>query len=296
MSKDGQKNIVAVIGITIALALGFGVTLALGGRSATTPWGVDLVTLCVCVAFGVQWLMFIPAYAFKTERYFDATGSLTYITLVVVALALGAADDRSLLLGAMVLAWALRLGSFLFVRVSKAGEDRRFRTMKHHFMEFLMTWTLQGLWVVMTLAAALAVMTSDQAVPLDRYALLGGVLWALGWTMEIVADRQKTAFRAKPENRDAFIAEGLWARSRHPNYVGEILLWIGIAIIAFPALEGSQHWALISPLFVYVLLVHVSGVRMLENGANKRWGDDPVYQAYKSATPVLWPRLRAHSK
>lgn len=296
MTRDAQKNVVAIVGIAIALALGYGVTFALGERAAATPWGFDLVTVCVVVAFSVQWLAFIPAYWFKTERYYDATGSLTYITLVLTALTLGAADDRSILLGVMVLAWALRLGSFLFARVSKAGEDRRFRTMKHHFLEFLMTWTLQGLWVVMTLAAALAVMTSDQAKPLDAYALLGGALWVLGWAMEIIADRQKTAFRAKPENQDAFITEGLWARSRHPNYVGEILLWLGIAIIAFPALEGTQHWALISPVFVYVLLVHVSGVRMLENGANKRWGDDPVYQDYKATTPVLWPRLGARAR
>ena len=75
-------------------------------------------------------------------------------------------------------------GSFLFARVSQAGEDRRFRKMKHHFLEFLMTWTLQGLWVVMTLAAALTAMTTDQAVPLDLFALIGALVWAIGWLIE----------------------------------------------------------------------------------------------------------------
>ena len=84
----------------------------------------------------------------------------------------------------MVLLWAVRLGSFLFARVSQAGEDRRFRKMKHHFLEFLMTWTLQGLWVVMTLAAALTAMTTDQAVPLDLFALIGALIWAAGWLIE----------------------------------------------------------------------------------------------------------------
>ena len=290
MTSGARKNLISVSGILIAIALGFGLSEVLGASSKTTIGNFSLTSVCILAAFIVQWLMFIPAFVFKTERYFDLTGSLTYISLVIVALALGLADARSLLLGAMVLLWAVRLGRFLFARVSQAGEDRRFRKMKHHFLEFLMTWTLQGLWVVMTLAAALTAMTTDQAVPLDLFALIGALIWAAGWLIEVMADRQKTAFRAIPENKEAFITSGLWAWSRHPNYFGEITLWLGIAIVAFPVLSGLQYWALISPVFVYVLLVHISGVRMLENSAEKRWGDDAVYQQYKARTPVLWPR------
>ena len=91
------------------------------------------------------------------------------------------------------------------------------------------------------------------------------------------------------ENKDSFITTGLWAYSRHPNYFGEILLWLGIAIIAFPTLVGWQYAALISPIFVTFLLVKVSGVKLLEESGQKRWGADPAYQKYIATTSVLLP-------
>ena len=103
--------------------------------------------------------------------------------------------------------------------------------------------------------------------------------------------------RADPANADKFITHGLWAWSRHPNYFGEIILWCGIAVISYPALVGLQVFTLISPIFVVVLLTAISGVRMLETRGNRKWGDDPGYQAYKRATPVLvmWPPKKAAS-
>ena len=145
MTSAARKNLISLSGTVIAIALGYGLSEVLGASSKTTIGDLSLTSVCILAAFIVQWLMFIPAFVFKTERYFDLTGSLTYISLVIVALVLGLADARSLLLGAMVLLWAVRLGSCLFARVSQAGEDRRFRKMQHHFLEFLMTWTLQGL-------------------------------------------------------------------------------------------------------------------------------------------------------
>ena len=111
-----------------------------------------------------------------------------------------------------------------------------------------------------------------------------------GFSIEIVADRQKSAFRADPANAGRFISSGLWAWSRHPNYFGEIVLWFGIAILAWPALAGWQLATLVSPLFVYVLLTKGSGIPPLETRAEERWGDDPAYRAYVERTPVLWPR------
>jgi steroid 5-alpha reductase family enzyme len=110
----------------------------------------------------------------------------------------------------------------------------------------------------------------------------------LGFSTEIVADNQKSKFRSFPENRDKFITTGLWAKSRHPNYFGEIVLWAGIAVMSFSSLEGWQYLTLISPIFTYILLVYVSGVRMLEARADKKWGHDEDYKKYKSNTPVLW--------
>jgi steroid 5-alpha reductase family enzyme len=121
-------------------------------------------------------------------------------------------------------------------------------------------------------------------------AALGTAVWIAGFAIEAIADRQKGIFRADPANRDRFIATGLWAWSRHPNYCGEITLWIGVALIAVPALSGWQLVTLISPLFVYVLLTRISGIPLLESRSDEKWGDDSEYQAYKAHTPVLWLR------
>lgn len=276
--------------IALILFLGAAISWA-GSQHGQSVGGWPLFGLCAAVGFAIQWIAFVPANHFQTEHYYDLTGSLTYVTLVTLALLLGdAPEPRSWLLAAMVVVWALRLGSFLFLRVKQDGSDGRFDAIKPDFPRFLMTWTLQGLWVVLTLACALAAMTSKAPGPLDAFAAIGGVLWAGGFAVEVLADRQKRVFRADPANAGRFITSGLWAWSRHPNYFGEILLWTGVAIVAFPALEGAQLATLVSPLFVYLLLTRVSGVPMLEARAKRRWGNDASYLAYKSRTPVLFPR------
>jgi steroid 5-alpha reductase family enzyme len=200
-------------------------------------------------------------------------------------------DGRSLLLLALVVIWAARLGTFLFRRIRKAGKDARFDELKTSFSRFLLTWTMQGLWVSLTLAAALAAITTTTRKGLDVFALIGFLVWALGFAFEVVADAQKSRFRADPENKGKFIHTGLWAWSRHPNYFGEIVLWIGVAIIALPVLQGWQWVTLISPVFVTLLITRVSGVPMLEKRADEKWGGQEDYEAYKERTPVLipWP-------
>jgi steroid 5-alpha reductase family enzyme len=262
-----------------------------GSQHGFRVGGVPLFALCGIVAFAINWLVFLPSYAFQTERYFDLTGSLTYASLVVLALALqGEPDPRALLLGGLVLVWALRLGSFLFARIRRDGSDGRFDALKPSLPRFFMTWTLQGLWVLLTASCALAAMTSSRPLPLGGFAAAGGLIWVAGFAIEVLADHQKRRFRSNPANEGRFIQSGAWAWSRHPNYFGEIALWTGVAIIALPVLSGWQYATLVSPIFVYVLLTRVSGIPLLEARAKKNWGEDPEYQAYVDRTPVLVPR------
>ncbi len=191
----------------------------------------------------------------------------------------------------MVVIWALRLGTFLVRRIHKAGKDDRFDELKPSFLRFLNVWTIQGLWVTFTMAAALVAITTTKQVELDLFALIGFLIWIFGFSMEAVADLQKSRFNADPANKGKFIHTGLWSRSRHPNYFGEIVIWIGVAVIALPVLQGWQWVALISPIFVTLLLTKVSGVPLLEKKADEKWGGQPDYEAYKKHTPVLIPRL-----
>ena len=286
MSPETKRSVIArVIVLLIATGLAFA-----GNQGGVNVNGFPLFALCVALAFIIQWLAFIPAYLFRTEKFYDLTGGITYLTVITVALLLSTnMDNRSLLLTGIVAIWAIRLASFLFMRIRAAGEDRRFREIKQSFARFLLTWTLQGLWVAFSLAAALAAITSTVRKELDIFAVIGFLVWLFGFAFEVIADSQKSAFNANPANKGKFISSGLWAWSRHPNYFGEIVLWIGVTIIALPILQGWQWATLISPIFIILLLTRISGVPLLEKRADEKWGGQPDYEAYKAGTSVLVP-------
>jgi steroid 5-alpha reductase family enzyme len=279
----------SIIGIAVAVTLSLLIAIA-GSNNSNLYDGMPIFMLCASVGFVLHWLGFIPAYLFQTEHYFDLIGSISYVATVALAFALAPSfGTRGLVVATLICVWAVRLGSFLFIRVKKAGQDRRFTQIKTKFFRFLLTWTLGGTWVFITMAAGLAAMTSQSQSPVDGFLVVGATLWVIGFGIEVVADQQKTAFRKDPANAEKFISSGLWSISRHPNYLGEIILWIGIAVIALPVLEGWQWVTLASPVFVSFLLLKVSGVPMLENNAESRWGNDPEFRQYKAKTPTLIP-------
>ena len=257
--------------------------------------GVNLVGHLLVLIFVIQWIAYIPAFMFKTEKFYDLTGSLTYIAAISFALystnTSQSLDLGSLIIGAAIIVWAVRLGSFLFMRVHKDKKDGRFDTIKTSFSQFFMTWTLQGMWVFICSSAALVAIANPTGVPINIVFIIGLALFILGFVVEIIADNQKSAFRSIPENKDVFINEGLWARSRHPNYFGEITLWTGITVMGISTFEGMNYLALFSPIFSYLLLNYVSGVRMLEYRGHKKWGHLDAYVTYKKSTPKFIPKI-----
>ena len=282
--KIAINLLISLIAFAIAISIAF----------AT---GIKLVITAVFLAFAIQWIAFIPAYIFQTEKFYDLTGSLTYLSVIWYSLTYSSEyfanlNPANLLIVILITSWALRLGSFLFMRIHKDGEDKRFRTIKPSATQFFMTWTLQGLWVSLCSMCALTAISTENGLIINTFFYIGLALFAFGFLIEIIADKQKSRFRQIPENKDRFITSGLWARSRHPNYFGEIVLWTGIAAMSFSSLEGLQYLTLISPIFTYLLLVYVSGVRMLEARGDVKWGNDENYKNYKKNTPVLLLKLR----
>ena len=257
--------------------------------------GSVIVKNAVLLAYVIHWIAYIPAYVFQTEKFYDLTGSVTYLSVVWFVF-LSTYQSISLNFGNLILVllisiWTIRLGLFLFMRIHKAGEDKRFRTIKTSASQFFMTFTISGLWVTLCSMCALVAISSPEGLVMNTLTYVGIILFIIGFGIEIVADNQKTAFRSIEANKDSFITSGLWSKSRHPNYFGEVLLWFAIAVISFSSLEGLQLITLISPIFTYILLVYVSGVRMLEDMNDKKWADDEQYKSYKKNTPMLFPKL-----
>ena len=257
--------------------------------------GSVIVKNAVLLAYAIHWVAYIPAYMLQTEKFYDLTGSITYLCVVWFVF-LSSYQSISLNFGNLILVlfismWTIRLGVFLFMRIHKAGEDKRFRTIKTSASQFFMTFTISGLWVTLCSMCALVAISSSEGIVMNALTYIGIILFIIGFSIEVVADNQKTAFRSIEANKDSFITSGLWSKSRHPNYFGEVLLWFAIAVISFSSLEGLQLITLISPLFTYILLVYVSGVRMLEDMNDQKWANDEGYKSYKKNTPMLFPKL-----
>lgn len=256
--------------------------------------GIPIILLCAIVSFATHWTIAVPSLITSSEKYFDFTGMVATLLVVLTSmfalLSSGAeASIRSVFVASFVSVWTLRLGTFLYKRIVKAGEDRRFRDIKKSLPKFLMTWTLSALWVFLTTVNAITLIALNPLEPIGIFFVVGALLWLLGFGFEVIADRQKKYFSEQPKNEGRFITQGLWSVSRHPNYFGEIILWAGIAIISLPFLSGWQFVTLVSPVFVFLLLTRISGLPFLEDKAEKKWGEDKDYIEYKKRTPILVP-------
>ena len=282
------KNILTILFFLICVA----VINTAGQNIELEIRGVNAFTFTLIVAVLLQVIFFIPSFLLKTEKYYDLVGSLTYVT--TVSLAYFSVESKTMIDSIIyfyVMVWALRLGIYLFRRVRNDGKDVRFEKAKRHFFWFLQYWMGQALWVSLTACAAIIAILSPEEDTLPVLAMVGMALWLSGFTIESLSDYQKRVFRKENNPSEAFIHTGLWARSRHPNYFGEITLWTGIAVIALNTLTGIEYITLVSPIFVYILLTRMSGVNLLERIADERYGHLEEYQRYKRNTPVLVPKL-----
>ena len=299
MSTTAQDVRLTSIVLVVVLTLVVSMVVATQGGAAQF-WGISMVAFSAILCFAIQLTAWLPASFLKTERFYDLTGGLTYIILAITTLMLGSKEEdpstRELLVTALVIIWAIRLSTFLFLRIHHAGKDGRFDDLKTSPVRFLVPWSLQGLWVFVTMNVVIVINSQSAPAPsLTVWDVMGVILWIVGFCLEVVADRQKSAFNANPANEGKWIDEGLWSISRHPNYLGEIMLWAGIALLGVPCFSGLEVVAWVSPVFVYILLTKVSGVPILDRRAMEKWGDDPSYLLYRENTPQIIPRLISHN-
>lgn len=201
----------------------------------------------------------------------------------------------TLLLVAVTL-WAARLGAHLYARHRLSGrEDARYAAMRAADPDafprrsFLKVFVLQAviLWAL-ALPIHLAMLGSAPG-PAGVLAMLGLALFAIGFALEAVADFALLSFRRDPSNRGRLLTSGVFAWSRHPNYFGESLLWVGLGLIAWDA--SGQIWVLLGPAALIGLLLKVSGIPLLEAHLD---ATRPDFAAYKARTSAFlpWPPRR----
>ena len=286
---------ISVLIIILTILIPSSLSLLISDNSISIN-GYPVLLYCVLISFTIHLIIFIPSAIMKNEKFYDFTGMIAYLSIIIFAIQqkyiqIHSIDIYSLVLSLLISIWTLRLGIFLFYRVLKVGEDIRFKDVKNNALKFFVWFSISSLWVSLTTMAAMNVVTSKNYHQDLTLLYIGTMIWVFGFLFEIISDYQKIKFKNNASNKNKFIDSGLWSISRHPNYFGEIILWIGIYIITLPSTSGLEYLGIISPLFVIVLLNKVSGINLLEASADEKWGSSKEYQKYKKITPKLIPKL-----
>jgi steroid 5-alpha reductase family enzyme len=247
----------------------------------------------ILIALGISVLINAVFFAFaailRTDKVTDLSYSLSFVALSIILLVrAGTFTVLPVVTAALICIWGIRLGAYLFGRILKTGVDHRFDDMRDHPLRFARFWVLQAVTVWVVMLPAIRLFALKPSGFLGAVSILGILIWAAGFSIEAVSDRQKTIFKSSPAG-GGFITTGLWKYSRHPNYFGESLLWWGLFVAVLPVFSGWDFLTVLGPLYLTLLLLFVSGVPLLEKSADKKYGSDPRYREYKQRTSIFIP-------
>lgn len=256
--------------------------------------GGDMLLVALAVTVVMQCSFFAIAFLCQFDKVTDLAGTLNFLTLAVLCLVVqDLYATRAVVVTVLVALWALRLGSHLLIRVIKRGKDERFDAMRANCLSFFGFWVFQIVWVFIVSIPVILVNSSD-TLQQRKFGqapdVVGIVVWAVGFFVEWAADTSKEKFYADKANKGQLLCTGVWKYSRHPNYFGEILCWIGITIVASVTFTGSQQWfyiSVLSPILTFVLLMFLSGIPMAEERYDERFGMQLFYLEYKKSTSPL---------
>lgn len=236
-------------------------------------------------------LGYLVAYFKQTDHFTDIIYALSFMLIAGYGVYLQPNPGIfHWVLFLMVTIWALRLAIYLGYRIRVWGLDKRFDRFRGSWSGLLKFWILQFLSIVIV---GLPVIFSITKIESDFgfWQGLGLVTFLFGFLMESIADYQKFMFKLNPENQHSFIQSGLWGYSRHPNYLGEWFVWLGVFLFCMTLLQGYEWLAVLSPAWIYVLLRYISGGNLLEKSATSKYSDHPDYQSYLQRTGVFFPKL-----
>lgn len=230
------------------------------------------------VSVFIQILFFIPAYIFKTDKVTDLSYSLAFFVLVLYAFIQSSIHP---LLFFMVSLWALRLGSFLLIRIIHMKHDKRFDGIRENLLYFLGFFLIQGVIVWLILLPTLYVFVNGE-LTFSWIVTLGAFIWLLGLLIESFADAQQFNWKM---NHSGLMKSGLYAYARHPNYFGEMLVWIGIAIVT--SQFAPLFAVIVSPVIIIATLLFFSGIPTVAKRHKQKYGAE--YESYVRQTRLLVP-------
>ena len=240
------------------------------------------------ISLGINITLFLVASAFQTDKFTDFAYGISFITITFWLLYQhNSVSDLQMFVSLLVVAWGVRLISYLVKRIHVIKRDKRFDGMRESFVRFLGFWTLQTVSVVAISIPVITLLSEPMMEPLYPLSIVGMGIAILGLIIETIADKQKFKFKTKPSNKGKWIQTGLWKYARHPNYFGEIVFWWGICLAVFVVIP--KYYLLISPLFIMWLLLFVSGIPLLEKKQQKKYGKNKAFKKYKESTRLLVP-------
>lgn len=242
----------------------------------------------ILIVFAINALGLLWCYSQQSDKVTDLFYSLSFIILTGFLWFQQADNLTHHLLLIMITLWGFRLGAYLFKRIHVMKKDARFDQMRKRFIAIAGFWFLQASSILILVIPVIVTFnkTTIQTHPIH---LIGFLIWAIGLLIETIADQQKFSFRQNKTNEGSFIQSGLWKWLQHPNYLGEILCWIGVFIVAIPSLEGWEWLAVVSPIWISILLIFISGIPFLQKASQKKYGHLETYQQYKKTTPLIFP-------
>lgn len=245
------------------------------------------------IACCIQIVFFIFAALFKTDVVTDLSYGLTFIALAWYGFFIQ--DNLQLhqvILIGLITAWGARLATYLFIRILTIKKDARFDGTREKFWKFLQFWSLQAVSVWIIMLPSIAIIGDTTSRTFTPAAIIGVVIFCLGLALETIADWQKFEFKTKPLNTHKLIMSGVWRYSRHPNYLGEMLIWWGIFIYCSFFFSSLSTWlTIIGPIFITLLLRFVSGIPLLEKKYDAIYAKDAEVLAYRKKTPLLIPKI-----
>ncbi|KAK9115327.1 hypothetical protein Syun_022124 [Stephania yunnanensis] len=248
------------------------------------------LALTAIVTVGYQFFFFVITALLKFDKLTDFAGSTNFIVLAILTIVVkGSWHFRQVVLTVLVVLWGLRLGLFLLMRILQWGEDKRFDDKRDNLGKLAVFWIFQAIWVWSVSLPLTVVNATDRNPSIRAGDIIGWIMWSVGFSVEATADQQKLAFKNSPQNLRKWCNVGLWRLSRHPNYFGEMLLWWGIFVASTPVLKGAEFLVVLGPILLNLLLLFVSGIPLLEESADKKFGNAEEYRFYKATTSPLIP-------